>query len=159
MSAFILGDDTIDLLVTAGVRGVGLDARLGVYQAGAMLYFSRYEDTDHLGSVLKSANYESVNYRYKEATPCEAYHYNGNEIVPYLGGSVISWGQVLQAVRCYEYQSCEAPTWETSLAKAICSAIRLKVCGIIADEAGAEWDWRREHAEEIMNEIREGLKS
>jgi hypothetical protein len=159
MSAFILGDDTIDLLVTAGVRGVGLDARLAVYHGDKMHYWSRYEDTDSLGSLLKTANYESVNYRYKEATPCEAYHWNPNGILPYIGGRVISWGQVLQAVRCYEYQSCEAPTWETSLAKAVCGAIRLKVCGIIADEAGAEWEWRREHAEEIMNTIREGLKS
>ena len=159
MSAFILGDDTIDLLVTAGVRGVGLDARLSVYHGDKHHYWSRYEDTDSLGALLKTANYESVNYRYQEETPCEAYHYNGNGIVPYLGSPVISWGQVLQAVRCYEYQSCEAPTWGESLAKAVCGAIRRKVCGIIADEAGAEWDWSREHAEEIMNTIREGLKS
>ena len=159
MSAFILGDDTIDLLVTAGVRGVGLDARLGIFHAGAMVYFSKHEDTDFLGSILKTANYESVNYRYQEATPCEAYRYNGNGIVPYLGSPVISWGQVLLAVRCYEYQSCEAPTWGESLAKAVCSAIRLKVCGIIAEEEDAEWEWTRGHAEEIMNEIREGLKS
>lgn len=159
MSAYILGDDTIDLLVTAGVRGVGLDARLGVFHEGDWRIWSRYEDTDSLGSLLKTANYESVNYRYQETTPCEAYHYNGDGIVPYLGASVISWGQVLQAVRCYEYQSCEAPTWDSSLAKAVCDAIRRKVCGIIADEAGAEWDWRREHAEEIMNTIKEGLKS
>lgn len=158
MSAYILGDDTIDLLVTAGLMG-GHDDRLGIFQDGDWHYFTKHEDADRLGSILKTANYDSVNYRYQEATQCEAYRYNGNGIVPYLGSPVISWGQVLHSVRCFEYQSCEAPTWETSLAKAICSAITRKVCARIADEADAEWEWTRGHAEEIMNTIREGLKS
>lgn len=159
MSAFILGEDTLDLLVTAGIWGVGDDARLRVFHGDQHHTFSRYEDADKLGSILKTANYESVNYRYKETTPCEPYHHRGADIAPFLGGKVISWGQVLQAVRCYEYQSCEAPTWGDSLAKAICSAITRKVCGRIADEDEAEWEWTREHAEEIKNTIREGLKS
>ena len=158
MSAYILGDDTIDLLVTAGLMG-GHNDRLGVFQEGAMVYFNKHGDADWLGSILKTANYDSVNYRYREATPCEAYRYNGNEIVQYLGSPVIPWGQVLQSVRCYEYQSCEAPTWEASLAKAICSAITRKVGARIADEADAEWEWTRSHSEKIMNTIREGLKS
>lgn len=159
MSAYILGDDTIDLLVAVGLRGTR-DDRLGIFRDGEWHYFNQHEDADRLGSILKTANYESVNYRYREATPCEAYRYNGNGIAPYLGGPVISWGQVLHSLRGYEYQSCEAPTWDTSLAKAICSALRRKVCGIIASEDdGVAWEWTREHAEGIMNTIREGLKS
>ena len=159
MSAFIIADDTIDLLVTAGVWGGGHLPRIAVSQAGAMVYFNKHDDVDFLGFVLKVANYDSVNYRYQESTACGAYHYSGEGIVPYLGGPVISWGQVLQAIRCYEYQSCESPTWGESLAKAVCDAIRRKVCGIIADEAGAEWDWSRSHAEEIRNTIRVGVES
>lgn len=159
MSAFILEDDTIDLLTTAGLMGIGIDSRLGVYHQGEWHYFSRGEGEDVVGSILKTANYESVNYRYQEQTPCEPYKYNGNGIAPYLGGVVIPWGQVLQSVRCYEYQSCEHPEWEQSLAKAICRAITHKVCQRIASEADSEWVWTREHAEEIMETIKAGLKS
>ena len=159
MSAFIIGEDMLDLLVTAGVWGVGDDARLRFFHEDQYHTFNKYEDGDALGQILKTANYESVNYRYKEETPVETYRHMGSDITPFLGGAVISWGQVLQAVRCYEYQSCEAPTWDGSLAKAICSAITRKVCGRIADEADAEWEWTREHAKEIRDTIKEGLKS
>jgi hypothetical protein len=89
----------------------------------------------------------------------EGYRYSGEGITQYLGGVVIPWGQVLQSVRCYEYQSCEAPTWNGSLAKAICEAITRKVCGKIAQADNAEWEWTRFHAEDIKTAIKEGLKS
>jgi hypothetical protein len=159
MSAFILQDDTIDLLVTAGLYGAGVDGGLRVYHEGEIHYYNRHEHADEVGSILKTANYDSVNYRYKEATPYEGYRYNGNEIVQYLGGVVIPWGQVLKSAMCYGYQSCEAPTWGGSLAKAIVDAITRKVCGKVADECEAEWEWTRFHAEDIKTAIKEGLKS
>jgi hypothetical protein len=159
MSAFILQDDTIDLLVTAGLYGVGIDGGLRVYHEGEILTYNRYEHADILGTLLKTANYESVNYRYKESTEMEGYRYNGTDITQYIGGVVIPWGQVLKSARCYEYQSCETPEWGGSLAKAIVDAITVKVCGFIAEQNNAEWVWTRHRAEEIMNEIKAGLKS
>jgi hypothetical protein len=157
VSAFILDDDHIDLLVTAGLMGVGLDAKLRVYVDGGLVEFNRHEDADHLGLVLKTANYESVNYRYKESEQVTPYKYVGNGITNYIGGEIIPWGQVLQAIRCYEYQSCEHPTWEGSLAKAVCDAITHKVCARISSECDAEWVWSRSHALENMNAVRERL--
>jgi hypothetical protein len=159
MSAYILQDDTIDLLVTAGLYGVGIDGGLRVYHEGEILTYNRYEHADQLGTILKTANYDSVNYRYKESTEMEGYRYNGNEITQYLGGVVIPWGQVLKSARCYEYQSCETPEWEKSLANAIVEAITRKVCGFIAEQDNAEWEWTRFHAEDIKAEIKSGLKS
>ena len=159
MSAYILQDDTFDLLVTAGLYGVGIDGGLRVYHEGEILTYNRYEHADQLGTILKTANYDSVNYRYKENTEMEGYRYNGTDITQYLGGVVIPWGQVLKSARCYEYQSCEHPEWGTSLAKAIVEAITRKVGGFIAEQDNAEWEWTRFHAEDIKAEMKAGLKS
>lgn len=159
MSAYILQDDTFDLLVTAGLYGVGIDGGLRVYHEGNIITYNRYEHADILGTILKTANYDSVNYRYKESTEVEGYRYKSEGISQYLGGKVIPWGQVLKSARCYEYQSCETPEWDKSLAKAIVDAITMKVCGFIAEQDNAEWEWTRFCAEDIMNEIKEGLKS
>ena len=159
MSAYILQDDTIDLLVTAGLYGTGVDGGLRVYHEGEYYHFTRYEHADKVGTILKTANYDSVNYRYKETTEVEPYRYNGNGITQYLGEVVIPWGQVLKSAYCYEYQSCEHPDWGGSLAKAIVDAITRKVGGFIADQCDAEWEWTRFHAEDIMADIKAGLKS
>lgn len=160
MSAFILEDDTLDLLVSAGLHGVGADARLEVFHEGEWHQWNKYENADALGSILKTENYKSVNYRYQEATPCEPYRYSGEGIVQYLGSeTVLPWAQVLASLDCYEYQTCEHPEWETSLAKAICDRIRRKVCRIISREAETEWVWTREDAQERMAEIRANIKA
>ena len=159
MSAFIVGDDLLDLLVTAGTRGVGSDARLGVFHQGEWHYWSRQGGADDLGAVLKLANYASVNHRYQESTPCGSYQWDGRGITEYLGGDVIPWGQVLMALDCYEYQTCEVPQWDETLAYAVCRAIRRKVCRIIGNECEAEWEWTRQDAQERMEEIRLSLKS
>lgn len=143
MSAFILEDDTIDLLVTAGMMGDGEHYTLRLYHAGEFMQYSKYEDADKVGMILKTANYESVNYRYRESTEVGTYNYRPTTEI---GGMFISWGQVLKSLNCYEYQSCEHPEWETSLAKGICSAIRNKVCRAIADATETEWVWTREKA-------------
>lgn len=49
-------------------------------------------------------------------------------------------GQVLGALRCYEYQACESENWENSYAYAICQAIRKKICNKISGDA---WEYVR----------------
>lgn len=160
MSAYQVNNDLIDLLVTAGLRGNGDEARLRVFHDGDVKTFNRYEDADTVGEILIQANITSVNHRYNENTRTEsAYRYNGAGITEYLGGSVIPWGHVLGALRCFEYQACETVTWHTSLAKEIIDAIRLKVCRIITDEAGGMWEWSRDDAQEIMEDIKQKVRS
>ena len=158
MSAFILEDDSIDLLVTAGIMGVGIDGGLRVFQCGASLHFTQSGDgADEVGAILKTENVASVNYRYNESKQATPYRYSGSGITPYLGGKIIPWGQVLKTVRCYEYQSCEHPEWNGSLAKAICEAITQKVCARIADECDAEWNWRREYANVKLDAVHKSI--
>jgi hypothetical protein len=157
MSAYLVGNDHLDLMVSAGLKGVGLDATLGVFHGDRWHYFDRHEHADLLKRTLHEANIASVNYRYKEFTTEATRPYNGADITPYLGTPVIPWGHVLGALRCFEYQSCEHPEWGESLAKAIVDRIRHKVCQAITDEADGMWHWEREDAREIMQAIKEGL--
>jgi hypothetical protein len=159
VSAYLVGNDHLDLMVSAGFRGVGHDATLDVYHGDTWNRYNRHEHADIVKGIFHEANIDSVNYRYKEFTTEATRPYNGADITPYLGGPVIPWGHVLGALRCFEYQSCETPEWGESLAKAIVDKIRFKVCQAITDEAGGMWCWEREKALEIMKEIRAGVRS
>jgi hypothetical protein len=146
-------------MVSAGFIGAGYEATLDVYHGDTWHNFTRYEHADMVKGLLHQANIDSVNYRYKEFTTETPAPYSGADIAQYLGGVVIPWGHVLGALRCFEYQACEHPEWSTSLASAIVNKIRFKVCQRITEEAGGMWEWNREDAQEIMQGIREGLRS
>lgn len=159
MSAYMVSNDHLDLMVSAGLMGVGYEATLDVYHGDRWHNFNRYEHADMVKGLLHEANLDSVNYRYKEFSTEATRPYSGADITPYLGGPVIPWGHVLGALRCFEYQSCEHPEWSESLAKAIVDKIRFKVCQRITEEAGGMWEWNRSNAQEIMQGIREGMRS
>lgn len=157
MSAFILDHDHIDLLVSAGVRGVGVDRGLRIFYGGEVRTFD-LTTADDLGQILHDANVHSVNYRYNETTPTMRYRYGGVGIGSNLGGALIPWGHVLKAIACYEYQSCEdTATWPTSLAFEVCRAIRRKVCDTIGEESDAPWEWSRKQMEETAQELRASI--
>lgn len=154
MSAYVVGKDHIDLMVSMAVRGTGADHGLRVFHEGEVRHFD-LTTADEIGQILHNENVHSVNYRYNEQTEPETYVFEGHGIGSNLGGALIPWGHVLQAIRCYEYQSCEdTTTWGGSLANEICRALRLKVCGIIADESDAPWEWTREDMDKREQEIR-----
>ena len=140
-------------------RGIGAEATLDVYHGDDWHRFNKYEHADIVKTILHTANLESVNYRYKESTNNTPEPYSGAEIVQYLGGAVIPWGHVLGALRCFEYQACERPDWSESLAKAITDKIRFKVCQAITEEAGGMWEWSRDTAQEIMEDIKQKVRS
>ena len=48
-------------------------------------------------------------------------------------------GQIFKLLDCYEYQACEADTWEDSTAKKICEALRDAYCGRVAGYEDAKW--------------------
>jgi hypothetical protein len=159
VSAYLVGNDHLDLMVSAGFMGVGHDATLDIHTGTGWMQYNKYEHADVIKRELHLMNLQSVNYRYKEFTTEDARPYSGAEITPYLGGPVIPWGHVLGALRCYEYQACECPTWADSTAKKIVERIRHKVCQAITDEAGGMWEWEREDAREIMQAIKAGARS
>lgn len=98
MSAFILPDEHINYIV----NGLALETSL------ASLHNSLSDPILQLiGEELIKENYASVNYRYEDnADPEEPFKFQR------IGS--IHKAQLLKAVRCYDYQSCEHPEWKSS---------------------------------------------
>jgi hypothetical protein len=104
MSAYIVDRETISLLVTAGIQW---DVATG--------------DPTTLGQMLWDENIASVAYRYGEdlSIPYNTANLPGPVDEDCLYDHVptdtsIDAEAVSDACRCYAYQSCEHPTWETS---------------------------------------------
>jgi hypothetical protein len=127
MSAFLQDKAHIDALVEASLRNY-CGSSLNYYWQGEWKRVTS-ENADEIGLMLWGENYASVNYRYPD---CEGHDLPGKvgndwqSMLFYRYQPVrrsYSAVQILQAIRGYEYQSCEHPGWETSEAKAFCDAL------------------------------------
>jgi len=95
MSAWIVSKAHVDVLVHA------LSSR------GLLLI-----SPDEAGQILWRENHTSVNYRYREHTRTPSYTYTE---------PIVTWtpAAVLRQVHCYDYQTCEHPTYQDSHAHAM----------------------------------------
>jgi hypothetical protein len=140
MSAFEVCDTHIDVMVSAALEGTRYgplswyhDPREEIpgTQPGEMLpghddYPASLErarrevnaeNAEQWGATLLAENRRSVNHRYAEdelEAPYTFTRYTG-QLKPVA---------LLNAISCYEYQSCEHPGWETSEAHGFCQALR-----------------------------------
>jgi hypothetical protein len=101
MSAFICNNSHITALAVFAARN-----RL----AG-------HTDAKTIGDILHAENVTSVNYRYSESTRPNF------ELCEWAAFHPFSQVQIVKAVRCLDYQSCEHPTWQQSEAFKIVQAI------------------------------------
>jgi hypothetical protein len=125
MSAWIVDRVHIDLLVEAATR-----PNLGIcYQEnGQWRAGPTREERDAIGQMLLMENVASVAYRYDEEPgagelpgPCERYYLD-----PYTYTArhcLLSNGEILNLIACYEYQACEHPGWEESGAHSLCKSL------------------------------------
>lgn len=107
MSAFTLGTDHIDLLVTVAMKIPGFNEK----------YINIPKTADLLGQELLNECYRSVNYRYESHNDPETvpeYHWTPVAELQQENLSALLLLQVLNAVHCYSYQSCEHPDWTDS---------------------------------------------
>jgi hypothetical protein len=91
---------------------------------------SHYPFTDDelttMGKMLWQENVNSINYRYPDTQ--EGGDYPGPadfnaDYVPdyvYVATKPLPAAQLVKALSCYEYQSCEHPNWRSSAAFALC---------------------------------------
>ncbi len=117
------------------------------------------ETADELGQLLVMENVASVAYRYSEAGrasyygpevaagmeelalpslpgPTEAYY-----LEPYRysdPGYRLNAAEILQALDCFEYQSCEHDEWPRSETLQFCDALRHAVCSRLGE---GPWEW------------------
>lgn len=154
MSAFIVDKRHIDALLTAGLEGNRYGTVLwlapvpkneNAYQHGepggpevaqevdARRRVLSNSTASQVGCMLMAANRKSVNFRYDENKMEDFYEYQR-----YAG--TLTPVQVLKAINCFEYQSCEDPEWENSEAKAFCGALQHHVIGELPGYDEAKWE-------------------
>ena len=138
MSAYEVSLDHIGFLVNLGhvlaVRGVAMS---GNYQR---LNLDDEHDRAYVANELIAQNRTSVGFRYRDV------------VVPVIGNprfrfstlrpvNLAQLAQALQWVRCYQYQSCEDPAWNSTFAYHFTERLRHEIdCRIVSCFA-TSWDY------------------
>jgi hypothetical protein len=148
MSAYVVHPDHISYLVQAAI-GLGRASRstltFGHPRTGIRI---EIDTASEVGARLHQENIASVRYRYPDCThndlpgpiPTPAaidYEYRP---LPVRLDPV----QVLKAIRCYEYQSCEHPGWSESDAKRFCELLTDYAVSHLPGYETAAWEISRE---------------
>ena len=113
MSCFLLSNDHIGYLVNLGYQ---LDIRgVTVGDSYQSLALCDEHDRNYVTAELIAANRTSVASRYSEqVVPVTDIPTVANPKVAFK--NLAQFAQALQWVRCYQYQSCEDPNWNTTFA-------------------------------------------
>jgi hypothetical protein len=100
-------------------------------------------NASEVGQMLWNENIASVQYRYPEDTDDtmpgpmgETFIYYHQMAGPYFEFEV---AQILKAADCYEYQSCEHPTWESSSARNFIQALVKRAYSHMDGYDDAKW--------------------
>lgn len=121
MSAFIVGKEHINAILTAGMSAYGDSI---YWYHGEKSHTLSLDNADEVGQMLLDENVKSVSARYPDDKitdlpgKCDAewlipFHFRIMEYCP-------SPLQALKYIGCLEYQSCEHDGWATSEAKTFC---------------------------------------
>lgn len=151
MSAYVVSRGHIRYLVEAALHLEPDQFREGSRREGLRSYYhdgKRHEvnsDTaDALGLMLWRECEKSVRARYPNDGPSDLPGPVGDG--PRFGYvHKMAWNhrfdvvQVIKAIRCYEYQSCEHQEWESSQAKAFCDALLAHAASCLPGYEEAEW--------------------
>lgn len=150
MSAFIVGKDHIDALVTLALSNTG--------HTGPMCWYfdnptrvgqAEYTNAAEVGRMLWAENVRSVQGRYPDTVEGGTYPgpngFSAAEIFAYRWRRTEPLSPVvgLKLIACFEYQSCETEGWTRSEAHAFCQALRLKLIDQLPGYDFAPWEYMR----------------
>ena len=166
MSAFIVNKTHLDYLITAGLK-YGVHGALSWFapaeeaptepthqrgepwgpgaltEAATRRRELTSETADHVGAMLAAENRRSVDHRYDENELEDFYtftHYPESGERGSAGRPRLDPVQVLKAISCYEYQSCEHPEWEQSEAHDFCRVLRHAAVNALPGYDDAAWE-------------------
>lgn len=99
------------------------------------LYFDPYcaQDMQALGQIFLDENYSSYCHRYSEELSPEKFVYQRDT-------KLFAPVAILKAAHCYEYQTCESPTWEDSDAKTALEMLRTGCIRRLEGYEEAAWE-------------------
>jgi hypothetical protein len=173
MSAWVVNREHIDLLVAAGLRG----PRRGRGAWGELRWFAvdpgdeswsyeqhvrqlDYSTADEVGRMLWTENVCSVAARYPDddcsSRPGPVSEDIDLEAIEYVWRNphyTPTAGEVLKAIACYEYQSCEHDGWRESEARRFCAALESAVCATLYE---GPWGWDADEIERARREAGAG---
>lgn len=140
MSAFLLGKTHIDYLMKAAQAYVRGSARFSWYDEKMVAHDFTHENANAIGAMLWLENKRSVEHLYGPKsdgmwTHFEEYVYENPE-----PGDEVDWVQVLSAIACYRYQSCEHPGWLTSDAFHFVQALEKRAIHNLPGYHDAAWE-------------------
>lgn len=119
MSAFTLPDNHISAIIGYAVR----HNAIGYAMFAIDMHYDRNPSPEQLreiGQILLDENYRSVNTRYREEEQTPRFIYNPR----FENGKCLTHKQVINAIRCYDYQSCETNDYNSSPAAKFVSSIK-----------------------------------
>lgn len=173
MSAWVVSPDHIRLLLQAAIDG-GSTFYYG-WTEGACAPGSWHlapDDTaalDEAARMLWDENVRSVSHRYPNDAPSELPAADCDSVEAAAGE--FGWRpaysrivrkiepvQVLKAVQCYEYQSCEHPEWHQSRAKAFCASLKDRMIMRLAGYDEAQWGFEAPPEPRRTTATRGGVK-
>ena len=132
MSAFVLGKDHIDALVRAH----------HAYKIGG--HYTSNDELNALGAMIWAENVKSVSYRYPSDGEDLPGPINLEWATPYQYPSnvhLLTPVAILKMVQCYEYQSCEHPSWESSEAHKWAQRMRSEATSRLPGYEAAPWEY------------------
>lgn len=128
MSAYVVEDDHINALVTYAA-----EKRISYYDPIAE---NRIDinglNTTAIGKILLAENVRSVNYRYHETDTPDDYSYRHF-------ATPLTAIEVIKACDCLDYQSCETPDWDQTVAWRILQAIKSHAMHDLPGYDSAPW--------------------
>lgn len=142
MSAYIVDREHVSYLVHAAMSRRIVGGHSPLYWNGGKLACGDYEEARRVGQMLWDECIRSVSYRYpnesRDTLPGPI-----GETFEYEHGPDM-WQdfdpvQVLKALRCYAYQSCEHPEWRASEAHAFCKALEAHAISALPGYEEAVW--------------------
>ena len=163
MSAFLVNDDTLDLLASfiaqwsqdSHISGIDLYLKEGVLPPRTEGIEVETDQHGHrrvsiantqgraIKAELLAENIASLWGRYPAGRPnLDDASDLVNERAPFRSVSRddADYAEVAGALYCYEYQSCETDDWENSFAYALCQGARRKLTSILGD---GNWEYDR----------------
>jgi len=132
MSAFMVSNNHIEFMLNAAVR-------YGLSYKNTADHWDRIERSDFdkmnaMGKLLQDENWASVSHRYSDPSgmeePTFEWHASLRDIDPV---------RVIKACHCYDYQSCEHPGWEGSIAQQFTARLISAAAGHLEGYDDAEW--------------------
>ena len=139
MSAFICSDYHI------GRMAAFLVAERGKYLAYDVALNAKSDRAGQVAAALARENLSSVNHQYQESGGAAAMLAEGVTEAGYVLRCRLAaragWtdehtpAQMMKAARCYEYQSCEHPEWNTSQARVLANLVYREA----ADKLSNDW--------------------